>query len=89
MYWAGPVAGGVLAGVLYEFLFAANASHSKIRGFFCSSTYDCADYSGPQPKSPNVIRLTAASRRVPNSETHEFELNKGSLLRINDNEQGF
>lgn len=35
--------GGALAGVLYDFLFATNASLDKLKGFF-TSDYDDSQY---------------------------------------------
>nr|CAX48970.1 aquaporin [Eisenia andrei] len=43
LYWAGPLLGGALAGVLYDFLFATNASLDKLKGFF-TSDYDDSQY---------------------------------------------
>ena len=40
MYWVGPIAGGVAAGLLYEYLFAVNASLAKVRACVLSSDYD-------------------------------------------------
>jgi len=44
VYWAGPMLGGLLAGILYENLFAANASLAKVKGFLLSSDYDNTDF---------------------------------------------
>lgn len=43
VYWAGPLLGGALAGILYDFLFATNATLEKLKGFF-SSDYDDSHY---------------------------------------------
>jgi len=43
IYWAGPLLGGALAGVLYDFLFATNATLDKLKGFF-SSDYDDSQF---------------------------------------------
>jgi len=40
MYWVGPLVGGILAGLLYELLFAANASTAKTKGMFTEKDYD-------------------------------------------------
>ncbi|KAK7505298.1 hypothetical protein BaRGS_00003460, partial [Batillaria attramentaria] len=40
VYWVGPIGGGVLAGLLYEYLFAVNASLQKVRACVLSSDYD-------------------------------------------------
>lgn len=43
LYWAGPLTGGAIAGLLYDFLFAVNAGFDKIQGC-CSLDYDDADF---------------------------------------------
>jgi len=40
MYWAGPLVGGLLAGLLYELVFAANMSTEKAKGMFTDKEYD-------------------------------------------------
>ncbi|CAL1533969.1 unnamed protein product, partial [Lymnaea stagnalis] len=40
VYWVGPMVGGVVAGVLYEHLFAMNASLTKAKACLLSSDYD-------------------------------------------------
>ncbi|CAL1533971.1 unnamed protein product, partial [Lymnaea stagnalis] len=40
VYWVGPTVGGVVAGVLYEHLFAMNASLTKAKACLLSSDYD-------------------------------------------------
>lgn len=49
IYWIGPLLGGILAGFLYEFVFAVNASTDKLKGFF-TKDYDEKDYD-PVAKS--------------------------------------
>lgn len=44
-YWVGPIVGSIIAAVLYDFVFAVNASPAKLRGFF-SKDYDDSQY-GP------------------------------------------
>ena len=34
VYWVGPLAGGVCAGLLYDLLYAGNASGAKFWGYF-------------------------------------------------------
>jgi aquaporin-4 len=65
VYWAGPLLGGALAGILYDFLFATNATLQKVKGFF-SSDYDDGHYDsrGRRPASdPNEsgVRLKEAA----------------------------
>ena len=43
IYWAGPLLGGAVGGILYDFVFAANASPAKLRGFF-TMNYDNDDF---------------------------------------------
>jgi len=40
MYWIGPLLGGVLAGLLYDLVFASNASVAKTKAFFTRLDYD-------------------------------------------------
>lgn len=40
MYWLGPLSGGAIAGLLYDQLFAVNASLSKTKAFFSRRDYD-------------------------------------------------
>lgn len=47
-YWIGPLAGGVLAAWMYDFIFAVNATLDKIRGFFARD-YDDSHF-GPSGK---------------------------------------
>lgn len=43
VYWLGPLAGGVGAGLMYDFFFAVNATPKKLSGC-CRIDYDDADY---------------------------------------------
>ena len=51
MYWLGPLLGGALAGLLYDLVFAANASVAKAKAFFTRRDYDDSQF-GPGQKSP-------------------------------------
>jgi len=45
MYWLGPLLGGLLAGLLYDLVFAANASVAKAKAFFIRRDYDDSQFS--------------------------------------------
>jgi len=49
MYWLGPLVGGVLAGLLYELLFATNASPAKALAMFTTRDYDETQFT-PEKK---------------------------------------
>jgi len=44
MYWLGPLLGGALAGLLYDLVFAANASVDKAKAFFTRRDYDDSQF---------------------------------------------
>ncbi|KAL3858937.1 hypothetical protein ACJMK2_009186 [Sinanodonta woodiana] len=50
VFWVGPVLGGMIAGLLYDNVFAVNASLAKCRGLFLSSTYDNDSYPAKTTK---------------------------------------
>ncbi|KAK2155061.1 hypothetical protein LSH36_250g02028 [Paralvinella palmiformis] len=43
VYWCGPILGGILAGLLYENLFASDASLSKAKGYLLARRSDSED----------------------------------------------
>ena len=49
MFWFGPLVGGALAGLLYDLLFAANASVAKTKAFFTKRDYDDSQFAESQP----------------------------------------
>lgn len=57
VYWVGPVLGGSVAGLLYENIFAANASVNKIMEFLLASKYDTESFPAQEQK----IRIIADS----------------------------
>jgi len=56
MYWLGPLVGGLLAGLLYDLVFAANASAAKAKAMFTQRDYDDSHFgdksSAVQPQAP-------------------------------------
>jgi len=44
MYWFGPLLGGVMGAVLYDFLFAANSSVEKAKSLVSERDYDDAKF---------------------------------------------
>lgn len=60
LYWVGPLLGGAIAALLYDLVFAANASRAKLEGFF-SHDYDddMFDQAGTKTTEANLtgIRL--------------------------------
>ena len=48
MYWLGPLAGGIVAGLLYDLLFAANASSAKTKTLFTKRDYDDSQFEERQ-----------------------------------------
>lgn len=40
VYWTGPILGGLIAGFLYESVFAANASVAKAKDYLLSTEVD-------------------------------------------------
>jgi len=55
MYWVGPLVGGIVAGLLYDLVFAGNASVAKTKAFFSRRDYDDSEFGGPSSAaSPKV-----------------------------------
>lgn len=50
VYWLGPLLGGLVAGLLYDNVFAMNASLLKARGFLLSSQFDNEKFPAKKPK---------------------------------------
>jgi len=59
MYWLGPLIGGALAALLYDLVFAANASVAKAKAFFTQKDYDDSHFGPPRRSEPAVppVRL--------------------------------
>jgi len=47
MYWLGPLFAGVVAALLYDLVFAANASVAKLKAFFTQKGYDDSEFDEP------------------------------------------
>jgi len=50
MYWLGPLLGGILAGLLYDLVFATNASVEKAKAFFTKRDYDDSQFGESSAK---------------------------------------
>jgi len=50
MYWLGPLLGGLVAGLLYDLVFAANASVAKVKAFFTQKDYDDSQFGDSSAK---------------------------------------
>ena len=48
MYWIGPLVAGLVAGLLYDLVFAANASVAKAKAFFTKRDYNDAQFGIPE-----------------------------------------
>jgi len=55
MYWLGPLVGGLLAGLLYDLVFAANASAAKAKAMFTQRDYDDSQFGTPESRSSAVV----------------------------------
>ena len=61
MYWIAPLIGGAVAGLLYDFVFAANASVDKTKAFFTQLDYDDSQHAAANAEEKSA----AASRAQP------------------------
>lgn len=69
VYWVGPLCGGIFAGLLYDNIFAANASLAKCRDFLMTSQYDDDDY----PARKTVIKVLEEEYEPVNIQPTESE----------------
>lgn len=60
VYWCGPILGGVVAGLLYDNIFAANASIKKAKGYLLTSDYDGDHYEEEKEDRIQVSDKTSA-----------------------------
>jgi len=61
MYWLGPLLGGVLAGLLYELVFSANASVAKTKPFFTKRDYSNSQFRDASEQQPSEKGQTPAA----------------------------
>jgi len=61
MYWIGPLVGGILAGLLYDLLFAANASVAKAKAFVSRLDYDDSQFGEHQQAPAKVDSVDLAT----------------------------
>jgi len=64
MYWLGPLVGGLLAGLLYDLVFATNASIEKAKAFFSRRDYDDSQFSRPDAGRGSGVVWTTGSIRL-------------------------
>ena len=55
MYWLGPLVGGLLAGLLYDLVFAANASAAKLKAMFTQRDYDDSQFGAAESRQSAVV----------------------------------
>ena len=55
MYWLGPLVGGLLAGLLYDLVFAANASAAKAKAVFTRFDYEDSQFGEPESRSSAAV----------------------------------
>ena len=54
MYWVGPLLGGMLAGLLYDLLFATNATLDKAKSLFSEPEYVDSKF-GEEGRCPSDV----------------------------------
>jgi aquaporin-4 len=55
VYWCGPLLGGVVAGLLYDNILAANASLRKARGYLLASEYEGENFLENKEKPAKIL----------------------------------
>lgn len=58
VYWAGPILGGIVAGLLYELVFASDASMTKARQFLLTTDHRRA------PSSETTVSVHAETTDI-------------------------
>ena len=70
VYWFGPILGGVLGAILYEYVFASNASLARVKS--CLTTNEPASNKPRQTsslKAPEEVALRA--KKTPSIDDNE------------------
>lgn len=73
VYWLGPLLGGLVAGLLYDNVFAMNASLLKARGFLLSSQYDNEKFPASKPKVRVIVEEEDEEDRDPLSSSFDSQ----------------
>ncbi|ESO82233.1 hypothetical protein LOTGIDRAFT_170144 [Lottia gigantea] len=71
VYWIGPLLGGIVAGLLYENMFAANSSWAKTRACFLASDYDDDKYQA------HKLKIRVVEEVDDNNDENSNETNDG------------
>ena len=68
MYWFGPLLGGVMGAVLYDFLFAANSSIEKAKSLVSERDYDDSKFDQEGRRSSGVANSGLHLTEEPTAE---------------------
>ena len=61
VYWCGPILGGIVAAMVYENIFAGNASLEKTKGYLLASRYESSLYDINEEKPSQIIEEDKAA----------------------------
>jgi hypothetical protein len=62
VYWVGPLAGGVVAGLLYDYIFSAGATVAKARKCLLRTKKSCEISKKTKATPQEKVRLITFSR---------------------------